>query len=104
MASTIFVNPEGIKDNANTIRTYSAQIGEIIAEISTTIAGTESNYQSQAASDMREKFNSMKPSLDKFEAYLNKVATYLVQNVADTTSAVNNANVQNVASIRKPQK
>ena len=103
MAETIFVNTEGVKSNAGKIRTYAGNIKEILEEISTTIASTESNYQSEAAEDMREQFRQLKPAIDRFESYLNKVATYLEMNVADTTTSVMATNVQNITNIRKPE-
>ncbi|MCM1506001.1 MAG: WXG100 family type VII secretion target [Ruminococcus flavefaciens] len=101
--SSIFVNPTGVKECAEQIKSYAAKINDVLNEVSSLMSGTAVNYQSQAAEDMREKFASMKPDMDKFQAYLNKVAAYLNQNVADPTSTVSSTNVQNVANINKPQ-
>lgn len=102
-SSQIFVNPEGVKESANKIKDYAGSIKSTLEEISTAIQGTESNYESEAANNMRSQFKQLHTTIEAFESYLKKVASYLEVNVADPTSSVIAANVQNVANIRKPQ-
>ena len=64
---------------------------------------TEATYQAQSATDMRDKFNELKPELEKFTAYLRKVSAYLIQNVAEPAEVVDQVASQNVASIKKPR-
>lgn len=52
---------------------------------------------------MRDKFNELKPELEKFDSYLRKIANYLNQNVAEPTEVTDQVASQNVANIKKPQ-
>ena len=45
----------------------------------------------------------IKAELEKYEAYLLKVANYLEQNVAEPMEIVEQVAIQNVAAIKKPQ-
>lgn len=64
---------------------------------------TQSTYQAQSATEMRDRFNELKPELEKFDSYLRKIATYLTQNVADPADVTDQVASQNVANIKKPQ-
>ena len=88
---------------AQQIKSDAARIGGNLNQISGEIDSTESIFVSQSATEMRDKFKSMKEHMDRFQSYLEKVATYLVQNVAETAEAVESVASANVASIRKPQ-
>ena len=101
--SEIFVDPNEVKNCASKIKGYAGDIKECLNEAAGKMRSTEQNFQSQAASDMRDKFEAMKADFDKFENYLNKVASYLTQNVAEPVTAINAAAVKNVASIKKPK-
>lgn len=101
--SKIFVDPNEVKSCSDRISKIAGDIKETLNEAAGKMSSTEQNFQSQAAIDMRDKFNSMKGDFDKFEAYLNKIASYLKQNVADPVTAINAAAVKNVASIKKPK-
>ena len=101
--SKIFVDPQGVKDCSGRIKSIANEMMECLNETKAKMISTETNFQSQAATDMRDKFSEMQGDFQKFEAYLNKIAAYLDQNVADPVAAVNAAAVKNVASIRKPK-
>ncbi len=103
MSEIIFVDPEGIRENAGQIEGYANNIMDALNKISEAIKSTEDNYQSKAADEMREQFCQLKPTIEKFEAYLKKVVSYLRLNVAEPTSSVMATNVQNITNIRKPQ-
>lgn len=98
----LFVNPQEIKNCSNQINSISAQMKETLDDLVVKMASTEQYYQAQSATEMREKFNELKPEFEKFTNYLKKVATYLVQNVAEPAEVVDQMAVQNVASIKKP--
>lgn len=102
-ASQIFVNPEEIRNCANNIEGISGRMKDTLADLNTKILSTESIYQAQSATDMREKFEQLRPELEKFDSYLTKIANYLKQNVAEPTEVTDNVASQNVANIRKPQ-
>ena len=51
---------------------------------------------------MRDKFTELKPQFEKFTAYVKKVATYLIQNVAEPAEVTDQVASQNVANIKKP--
>ena len=98
----LFVNPEMIRSHAAQIRQISGMIKDNLSQVSAKIKSTESIYVAESATEMREKFDTLKPELDKFESYLLKVANYLEQNVAEPAEIVDRVAAQNVASIRKP--
>lgn len=102
MANIIFVSPEEIRNCSNKINGIANDMEATLSDLASKIASTESIYQAQSATDMRDRFNELKPNLEKFTAYLKKVSTYLVQNVADPADVTDRVASQNVASIRKP--
>lgn len=105
MANTqqLFVNPEMIRALAQQIRQISGQIKQNINDVALKIKSTENIYIANSATEMRDKFEALKPELEKYEAYLLKVANYLEQNIADPLEIVERVASQNVASIQKPQ-
>lgn len=52
---------------------------------------------------MRDRYEELKPELEKFYSYLRKVAAYLKQNVAEPAEVLDRVAQQNVANIKKPQ-
>lgn len=99
----IFVNPAEIKNCANKLNGFADNMKETLDNLVIKIQSTESIYQAQSATDMRDKFNELKPELEKFTAYIRKVAAYLTQNVADPAEVTDQVAAQNVASIKKPR-
>lgn len=99
----IFVNPAEIRNCSSKLNGFADQMEGTFNELIIKIEGTESTYQAQSATDMRDKFNQLKPELEKFTAYIRKVANYLTQNVAEPAEVTDQVASQNVASIRKPQ-
>ncbi len=99
----LFANPDMIRALAQQIRTLSGQIKQNINDVALKIKSTESIYVANSATEMRDKFEALKPELEKYEAYLLKVANYLEQNIADPLEIVERVASQNVASIQKPQ-
>ncbi|MBP0970652.1 MAG: hypothetical protein J5753_01300 [Oscillospiraceae bacterium] len=99
----LFANPDMIRALAQQIRTLSGQIKQNINDVALKIKSTESIYVANSATEMRDKFEALKPELEKYEAYLLKVANYLEQNIADPLEIVERVASQNVASISKPQ-
>lgn len=99
----IFVDPDGIRVCADRLCQYAAGMNETLEDFRRKIRSTESIYQSQSATDMRDKFAVLEPELEKFTAYLRKVSAYLVQNVAEPAAVVDQIASQNVVNIRKPQ-
>lgn len=102
MANIIFVSPEEIRNCSNKINGIANDMEATLNDLVIKMASTEAIYQAQSATDMREKFDTLKPQLEKFTAYLKKVSTYLVQNVAEPADVTDRVASQNVASIRKP--
>jgi uncharacterized protein YukE len=98
----LFVNPEAIKSCSNQITGISEKMKDTLDNIVVKMASTEQYYQAQSATEMRDKFNELKPEFEKFTNYLKKVAAYLIQNVAEPAEVVDQTAVQNVASIKKP--
>lgn len=99
----MFVNPEGIRSCADSLRQYADQMNCTLDDFRSKIRSTEAIFESDSADAMREKFRTMEPELEKFTAYVRKVAAYLNQNVADPAEVVDQVASQNVASIKKPQ-
>lgn len=102
-SSAIFVNPDEIRGCADRLTTVADQIKGTLDDLVIKIASTETNYQAQSATDMRDKFNELKPELEKFDSYLRKISTYLKQNVAEPAEVTDQVASQNVANIKKPQ-
>ncbi|MBE6877105.1 MAG: hypothetical protein E7496_10400 [Ruminococcus sp.] len=102
-ASEIFVNPAEIRNCSNRLVTTADQIKGTLDDLVIKMESTEATYQAQSATDMRDKFNELKPEFEKFDSYLRKIATYLTQNVAEPTEVTDQVASQNVASIKKPQ-
>jgi uncharacterized protein YukE len=98
----LFVNSDQIKALANQIKTLSLRMNTTLSSISTEIMGTDSTYESQSASDLRERFTEVRSKLNQFYEYLIKVSTYLVQNVAEPAEVVEQVSINNVAAIKKP--
>ena len=103
MAGKIFVDPEQVKTYAGQIKALATDIDTYLKQASGKMQSTESNYQSQAASDMRSNFAAMQGDFQRFVSYLTKIANYLEQNVADPVQTLNQAHIQEVANIRKPK-
>lgn len=102
-SSEIFVNPGEIRNCSSKLTNTANQIKSTMDDLVIKIASTETNYQAQSASDMRDKFNELRPELERFDSYLRKIATYLTQNVAEPAEVTDQVASQNVASIKKPQ-
>lgn len=98
----IFVNPTEIRNCSNKLNGYADEMKDTLDNLIIKMDATESTYQAQSAIDMRDKFNELRPELEKFTAYLRKVAAYLTQNVADPAEVTDQVASQNVASIKKP--
>lgn len=98
----LFINPEAVRSLAESFNNIATRISETLNSVSSEVQNTESLYQAQSATDMRDKFNEIKSVIDKYAAYLRKVATYLTQNVADPADVVDSIASQNVAAIKKP--
>lgn len=105
MAKTVelFINPQAVRALAGQFQTLSTRMINTLTSVSNEIQNTETTYQAQSATDMRDKFNEVKAKLDQFYVYLERVATYLIQNVADPADVVDQVASSNVASIKKPQ-
>ena len=99
----IFVDPEGIRSCSDSLRQYADQMNCTLDDFRTKMKSTEAIFESDSAEAMRDKFRTLEPELEKFTAYIRKVAAYLNQNVADTAEVVDQIAAQNVASIKKPQ-
>ena len=99
----LYVNSDMIRALAQQIRQISGQMKNNINDVALKIKSTESIYVAESATEMRDKFDALKPELEKYEAYLLKVANYLEQNVAEPMEIVEQVAIQNVAAIKKPQ-
>lgn len=99
----LFVNPEEIKGCANRLIQYAEEMNNTLNEFRDKVRSTEEVYQAYSASEMRDKFSTLEPELEKFTAYVRKVAAYLNQNVAEPADVVDRVAAQNVANIKKPQ-
>lgn len=102
MANMIFVNPEQIRNCSSKVNGIAGEMESTLADLVAKMASTENIYQAQSATDMRDKFEQLRPELEKFTAYLKKVSTYLVQNVAEPAEITDQVASQNVATIKKP--
>lgn len=98
----LFINPEVVRTLASQFQNISQRMSATLTSVASEIHNTESTYQAQSATDMRENFNEVKAKLDQFYSYLQKVATYLIQNVADPADIVDQVAASNAASIKKP--
>lgn len=99
----LFVNPEEIRVCAGKLRQYAEQMNNTLGNFRVKMRSTEDFYEAESAFEMREKFTSLEPELEKFTAYIRKVAAYLEQNVADPAEVVDQVASHNVANIRKPR-
>jgi len=98
----LFVNPEEIRNCSSLLNSYADQIKDTLDNLVVKMDSTEALYQAQSATDMRDKFTELKPQFEKFTAYVKKVATYLIQNVAEPAEVTDQVASQNVANIKKP--
>ena len=103
MAGKIFVDPEQVRTYAGQIRALATDMDTYLKQASGKMQSTETNYQSEAATRMRENFAAMQVDFQRFVSYLGKIASYLEQNVAEPVQTLNNAHIQEVANIRKPK-
>lgn len=99
---TIFVNPAEIEECATRMESISNRMKDTLDDLVVQIESTQSIYEADSATEMREKFNVLKPELEKFSDYLKKVANYLKQNVVETAKITDEVAISNVANIRKP--
>ena len=102
-AKELFINPEAVRALASQFQTIASRMNNTLTSVSTEMQNTQYFYEAQSATDMRDGFTEVKSRIDTFVNYLNKVATYLVQNVADPADIVDQVASSNVAAIKKPQ-
>ena len=99
----LFVNPEAVRTTANNLNVLATKMRATLGSISLEIKSTEPIFQSASADELRSSFERIKPKLDRYYDYLNKVAAYLIMNVADPVETLEKVSLSNVVSIRKPQ-
>ena len=101
-SNELYIVPEQIRNYSNKIQTYADMIDDELANFVAQMQSTEITYQAQSATEMREKFESIRATLEKYAAHLRKIAAFLNQAVAEPAEVVEQVAVQNVASIHKP--
>lgn len=97
-ATKIFVNPEEIKNSAESISRFNETIKEKLAEITAQVETVD--WEALGEESMQESFNAIKPTFDKFYNYVAKVVTFLNQNVAEDAIALDSVIQQNGSELK----
>jgi len=100
MASSerIFINPEEIKNSASLIQKFNDEIKGCLADFTAEIESTD--WEALGREAMRESFNQLKPSFEKFYTYISKAVSFLNQNVADDVITLDTAIQGNGSELR----
>lgn len=80
-AEKIFINPEEVKNSAESISRFNETIREKLAEITGFVETVD--WEALGEEAMQESFSNLKPEFDKFYDYVTKVINFLKQNVAE---------------------
>lgn len=97
----LFVNPEALRSYASEIRRLADILADILEQMANLVRNTETIFESESATQLREKFAQLYETMKLFWAYLLKVANYLEQNVAEPAEIVERVSSQNIAAIKK---
>lgn len=97
----IFLNSEEIRACANQVQTHDARIMELLAEFESEMRKIETIWTSEAEEAMKEAFDTLKPSFEKFHRYNEKVVTHLKTNVAEARDALDAALKNNVSNLKR---
>ena len=65
-SSEIFVNPEGIRGCANQLESKASDIENTLGQLTAKMGSTQAIFESNSATDMRDRFEELKPELEKF--------------------------------------
>lgn len=97
----IFLNSDEVRNCADKISAHDAKIQQILAEFEASMNTVESIWTSEAEEAMREAFNVLKPSFEKFHNYNEKVVAHLRTNVAEARDALDQALKNNVSNLKR---
>lgn len=97
----IFLNSEEIRECANHITTHDTRIQELLADFEKELRNVEAIWSSEASEAMREAFDYLKPSFEKFHRYNEKVVNHLRTNVAEARDALDTALKSNVSNLKR---
>ncbi len=97
----IFVSSDQIRNCAALITSHDTRIQELLADFEAEMRNVESVWSSEASEEMREAFNALKPSFDKFHRYNEKVCNHLKTNVAEARDTLDAALKSNASNLRR---
>ena len=97
----IFLNSDEIRSCAENIKNHDARIKELLAEFEKEMRKVETIWTSEAEEAMKEAFDTLKPSFEKFHRYNEKVVAHLKTNVAEARDALDAALKNNVSNLKR---
>ena len=97
----IFVSSDQIRDCANSISKHNERIKQLLADFETEMRTVESIWTSEASEEMRDAFNELQPSFEKFHNYNVKVCTHLRTNVAEARDSLDKTLKSNASNLRR---
>lgn len=73
MADSIKISTQVLTDTAQKVRNCNTNMDKLLADINKSMNALEATWKSEAAEEIREAMNNMKP---KFEEYKNVIESY----------------------------
>ena len=74
---------------------------ELLSAFESEIRNVEAQWGSEASDEMKESFQTLKPSFDKFHRYNEKVVSHLRTNVAEARDVLDEALRGNASNLRR---
>ena len=97
----IFLNSNEIRNCADKIKVRDAAIMDLLNDFEAEIRNVEAKWGSEASDEMKEAFQALKPSFDKFHRYNEKVVSHLRTNVAEARDVLDEALKGNASNLRR---
>ena len=100
ITQNIFLNSDEIRNNASRIEKYNNDINDCLNDFKLIMGQIDGVWESQGSSELRHKFDELKPDFDKFYSYMNRVVKFLNQNVATDAETLDAAIRSNAVSLQ----
>ncbi|MBP1566010.1 MAG: hypothetical protein IJP18_10340 [Oscillospiraceae bacterium] len=102
MASTerIFINPQGIRQSSTYMKIQNAAMRGLLNNFTNEIHKLDLNWDALGATEMTEAFETLKPQFEAFDNYVEKITTFLDQNVAENVQSLDKAIEGNASRLK----
>ena len=97
----IFLNSNEIRECASKISIHDGIIMELLSAFEAEIRNVEAQWGAEASYEMKEAFQALKPSFEKFHRYNEKVVSHLRTNVAEARDVLDEALRGNASNLRR---